>query len=161
MKIKGNEKYEFYSIQLQCHSTSHSTQANPTHVHLCIALLYNKCWSVICAFLPAGGSTVPGSRPGSATEAFRGRTRTGRRPGRAGKGRRRTRTGWRAPSAPVGVRDRRRPPPRSARPTRRPYRRPRGTARTRDRCTASTSAENTIYCDFNYFFHSFILTQAG
>ena len=26
MKIKGNEKYEFYSIQLQCHSTSHSTQ---------------------------------------------------------------------------------------------------------------------------------------
>ena len=26
MKIKSNEKYEFYSIQLQCHSTSHSTQ---------------------------------------------------------------------------------------------------------------------------------------
>jgi len=32
MKIKGNEKYEFYSIQLQCHSTSHSTQTNPSHV---------------------------------------------------------------------------------------------------------------------------------
>ena len=31
MKIKGNEKYEFYSIQLQCHSTSHSTQPNPTY----------------------------------------------------------------------------------------------------------------------------------
>ena len=31
MKIKGNEKYEFYSIQLQCHSTSHSTQPNRTH----------------------------------------------------------------------------------------------------------------------------------
>jgi len=30
VKIKGNEKYEFYSIQLQCHSTSHSTQLNPT-----------------------------------------------------------------------------------------------------------------------------------
>ena len=30
MKIKGNEKYEFYSIQLQCHSTSHSTRPNPT-----------------------------------------------------------------------------------------------------------------------------------
>jgi len=26
VKIKGNEKYEFCSIQLQCHSTSHSTQ---------------------------------------------------------------------------------------------------------------------------------------
>jgi len=26
VKIKGNEKCEFYSIQLQCHSTSHSTQ---------------------------------------------------------------------------------------------------------------------------------------
>ena len=32
MKIKGNEKYEFYSIQLQCHSTSHSTHPNPSHV---------------------------------------------------------------------------------------------------------------------------------
>jgi len=31
VKIKGNEKYEFYSIQLQCHSTSHSAQPNPTH----------------------------------------------------------------------------------------------------------------------------------
>jgi len=30
VKIKGNEKYDFYSIQLQCHSTSHSTQLNPT-----------------------------------------------------------------------------------------------------------------------------------
>jgi len=30
VKIKGNKKYEFYSIQLQCHSTSHSTQPNPT-----------------------------------------------------------------------------------------------------------------------------------
>jgi len=29
VKIKSNEKYEFYSIQLQCHSTSHSTQPNP------------------------------------------------------------------------------------------------------------------------------------
>ena len=45
MKIKGNEKCEFYSIQLQCHSTSHSTQPNPwidpTHVHLwrtCLAV---------------------------------------------------------------------------------------------------------------------------
>ena len=28
MKIKGNEKYEFYTIQ---YSTSHSTQPNPTH----------------------------------------------------------------------------------------------------------------------------------
>jgi len=34
VKIKGNEKYEFYSIQLQCHSTSRSTQPNPTH-HMC------------------------------------------------------------------------------------------------------------------------------
>jgi len=32
VKIKGNEKYEFYSIQLQCHSTSHSTQPNPSHM---------------------------------------------------------------------------------------------------------------------------------
>jgi len=32
MKIKGNEKYEFYSLQLQCHSTFHSTQPNPSHV---------------------------------------------------------------------------------------------------------------------------------
>ena len=31
VKVKGNEKYELYSIQLQCHSTSHSTQPNPTH----------------------------------------------------------------------------------------------------------------------------------
>ena len=30
MKIKGNEKYD--SIQLQCHSTSLSTQPNPSHV---------------------------------------------------------------------------------------------------------------------------------
>jgi len=30
VKIKGNKKYEFYSIQLQCHSTSHSTRPNPT-----------------------------------------------------------------------------------------------------------------------------------
>jgi len=30
VKIEGNEKYEFYSIQLQCHSTFHSTQPNPT-----------------------------------------------------------------------------------------------------------------------------------
>ena len=40
MNINGNEKSEFYSIQLQCHSTSHSTQPNPwmdpTHVHLCL-----------------------------------------------------------------------------------------------------------------------------
>jgi len=32
VKIKGNEKYEFYSIHLQCHSTSHSTQPNPSYV---------------------------------------------------------------------------------------------------------------------------------
>jgi len=40
VNINGNEKSEFYSIQLQCHSTSHSTQPNPwmdpTHVHLCL-----------------------------------------------------------------------------------------------------------------------------
>jgi len=34
VKIKGNEKYEFYSIQLQCRSTSRSTQPKSTH-HMC------------------------------------------------------------------------------------------------------------------------------
>jgi len=33
VKIKGNEKYEFYSNQLQCHSTSHSTK--PTQPITC------------------------------------------------------------------------------------------------------------------------------
>jgi len=38
VKIKGIEKYEFYSSQLQCHFSFNPTQPNqwmdPTHVHL-------------------------------------------------------------------------------------------------------------------------------